>query len=199
MNQEIFKIAKSMKRPIIHVNGNYMLGTDLDFCTLSMIILDTGIMRPFTASINECLATDSQIEKFSIGHPDVFFAEYEMISPGFYINFWNEPYLYNNIFELYRKVNLYKKCQIIYTECGLEKDPEFMSTVAKLKVSDGLTRFTLGGKYIITNFNKVHCINASDKVSVNIYDLDPYTFMCEFIIDKKKYSVYEYIRYRKML
>ena len=74
-----------------------------------------------------------------------------------------------------------------------------MDTVAKLKVNDGLTRFMLGGKYMITSFNKVHAINASDKVSVNIYDIDPISFLCEFIVDKKKYTVKEYIRYRKMM
>ena len=37
MDKEILKIARSMKRQIIHVSNNYMLGTDEEFCTLSII------------------------------------------------------------------------------------------------------------------------------------------------------------------
>lgn len=198
MNQETMKIARSMKRPIVHISPNYMLGTDEEFCTLSVIEISSDIQRSFTTTVNDYL-DESKIEKFSVAHPDIFFTEYQMIDTNFYINLWKEPYLFSNIFSVFNKIQYYLRFQIVYTEYGLEKNTEFMDTVAKLKVNDGLTRFMLGGKYMITSFNKVHAINASDKVSVNIYDIDPISFLCEFIVDKKKYTVKEYIRYRKMM
>lgn len=198
MNPEILKIARSMKRPIIHVSPNYILGTDEEFCTLSIIETNSEIPRSFTTTVNEYL-DDSKIEKFSVAHPDIFFTEYQMIDTSFYINVWKEPYLFSNIFSLFNRLQRYLSYPIVYSEFGLEKNPEFMNTVAKLKVNDGLTRYSIGNKYIITNFNKIHAINASDKVSVNVYDIDPITFLCEFVVYKKKYTIKEYIRYRKML
>lgn len=186
-----------MKRPIIHISPNYMLGTDEEFCTLSMIEINSDIARSFTASVNDCL-DDTKAEKFVMSYPEIFYTEYQNIQPGLYINIWKEPYLFSNIFQVFNKIQQYKKCGVVYTEFGLEKDENFMTTVAKLKVKDGLTRYLLGGKYLITSFNKVHAINASDKISVNIYDIDPISFLCEFIVDKKKYVVKEYIRYREM-
>lgn len=198
MNYETIKIARSMKRPIIHVSPNYMLGTDEEFCTLSIIEIDSDIPRSFTTTVNDYL-DESKIEKFSMEHPDIFFSEYNLIDTDFYVNFWKEPYLLSNIFNIFSKIQSYLQFPVVYTESGLEKNVNFMNTVAKIKVADGLTKFIIGDKYLITSFNKVHAINASDKISVNIYDIDPISFLCEFIVDKKKYTVKEYIRYRKMM
>ena len=198
MNPEILKIARSMKRPIIHISPNYMLGTDEEFCTLSLIEISSDIPRSFTTAVNDYL-DEGKIEKFSVAHPEIFFTEYQMIDNSFYVNTWKEPYLFSNIFNIFGRVQRYITYPVVYSETGLEKDNLFMTTVAKLKVDDGLTRYIFGNKYIATNFNKVHAINASDKVSVNIYDIDPISFLCEFIVTKKKYTIKEYIRYRKML
>lgn len=197
MISDVLKIARSMKRPIIHVSHNYMLGCDEEFCTLSIIEIESDVERSFTAYVNDCL-DDIKAEKFVMKSPEIFYKEYQNVQPGLYINYWNELYLLNNIFLIYNKIQKYKMCRLAYTEFGLEKNENFMNTVAKLKVKDGLTKYLLGGKYLITSFNKVHAINASDKVSVNVYDIDPISFLCEFIIDKKKYTIKEYIRYRKM-
>lgn len=198
MDKEILKIARSMKRPVIHVNNNYMLGTDEEFCTLSIIEINSDIPRPFTTTVNDYLDGEKK-EKFAISNPSVFFIEYQMLDEDFYINTWKESYLYPNIFDIFTIIQKYITLPIVYSETGLEKNKEFMDTVAKLKVDDGLTKYVFGDKYLITSFNKVHAINASDKVSVNIYDIDPISFLCEFIVDKKKYVVKEYIRYRKMM
>ena len=112
------------------------------------------------------------------------------------------PYKYKHGFKSCRQKHppLKRKTQI-NTPVHLpfmEKDVNFMTTVAKLKVENGLTSYVLGNKYLMTSFNKVHAINASDKISINIYEIDSISYICEFIIDKKKYKVKEYIRYRYM-
>lgn len=192
------KIAKSMKRPLVHVGTNYILGTDVEFCTLSVIETESLIPRPFTTLINGWLNKIGK-DKYAQDHPEIFFTEYSRLDENLYINIWDEEMYTKKIFELFGKVNnyLYGKTPI-YSGSNFEKDEAFIRNVSKLKVSDGLKTYIIDNTYLITSFNKVHCINASDKVSLYIYDIDPHSYLYEFIIDKKKYKVKEYIRYRKM-
>lgn len=194
----VMKIAKSMKRPIVHVGNNYMLGTDLEFCTLSIIETNSIIPRPFTTTINGWLNKMAK-DKYAQDHPEIFFTEYSRLDDNLYINIWEEDTYTRKLFELFGKVNNYLYGRVpIYSGSNFEKDENFIRNVSKLKVSDGLKTYTIDNTYLITSFNKVHCINASDKVSLNIYDIDTESYLYEFIIDKKKYIVKEYIRYRKM-
>ena len=191
------KIAKSMKRPIVHISNNYMLGTDEEFCTLSIIEINSEIPRPFTAHINEILSLDAA-EKLSQKNSAVFLAEYTKISDSHYYRFWDEERLYTRINNIFSKVfHIVQFNPLEYHENLLEKDPEFMSCM-KLKVSDGLVPYIIDNKYLFTNFNKVQPINSADKVSLNIYYMDYISNLYEFLIDKKKYVIKEYIRYRKM-
>lgn len=192
------KIAKSMKRPIVHVSNNYMIGTDMEFCTLSIIEINSIIPRPFTTTINSWLNKTAK-DRYAQDHPEIFFTEYSCLDENLYINIWEEDTYTKKIFELFSKVNnyLYRRIPIYHSE-GFEKDGDFVQNVSKLKVSDGLKTYVIDNIFILTSFNKVHCINASDKVSLNIYDIDTDSYLYEFIINKKKYIVKEYIRYRKM-
>ena len=73
----------------------------------------------------------------------------------------------------------------VYAIGGLEHEQEFMNKVAKLKVADGMTRYFFDKTYLITSFSKVHAINASDKVSVSIYEYDQDSYLYDFLVDKK--------------
>lgn len=193
----ILKIAKSMKRPIIHVNKSYMLGTDVEFGTLSMIDITSDIETPFTTIFTDIL-TEATKDKLVMSRPDIFFNEYKDLD-GLYINDWNEDKLRDNIFRLFRKIMLYLRANSpVHSADGLEKFPEFVSKVSKIKVDDGLIGYTFARDYFVTSFNKVHSINATDKVALNVYDIDPISYLYEFLIDKKKYILKEYIRYRKV-
>lgn len=198
----VMKIAKSMKRPIVYITPNYMLGTDEEFCTLSVIEISSEIPRSFAVYTNNVLEGTKK-EKYAIDHPDIFFSEYELFDKenDFYINTWNEEVIKNNILSLFQKVHQSLSSPFtskVYSEEGLETNEQFISTVAKLKINDGMTTYFIDNKYMITSFNKVHAINATDKINVIIYDVDPVSYLYEFSINKKKYIVKEYIRYRKM-
>lgn len=194
----IIKIAKGMKRPVIQLRNNKILGTDEEFCTLSKIDIDTGIDKPITFKITDSLLQESAIEKYSSAHPDIFFAEYKKIIDGFYINGWAEIQYADIISDMWERIAYYiNYSNIVYSETGLEKNEQFMS-LCKAKVSDGLQYYNIDNKYLQTSFNKIHCINSKDKVSLNIYDIDMESLLYEYIIDKKKYVVNQYVRYRKM-
>lgn len=195
----IIKIARSMKRAIVHINYNYMLGLSEDLSTLSMLEYDSNIPRPFTAKIND-IVTDSNKEKWADSNIGVWTNEYTKLTDNLYINVWDEPLLYEHITDKFRKIITWLSyAKKVYTVDNLETCDDFMKRVAKLKVDDGMTKYFFDNSYMATNFNKLHVINASDKVSLNIYDIDPISYLFEYIIDKKKYKIKEYIRYRKMI
>ena len=190
------KIAKSMKRAIVHISEHYMLGTDEDFCTLSTIEINSEIPKAFTAYMNDIITSEAA-SKLAVKDSTVFLTEYTKIA-DYYYRFWNEEYLSTRIFDLFRKVNFATTNKpVIYYAESLDKDQDFMKCM-KLKVSDGLVKYVIDDKYLITNFNKVQPINSTDKLSLRIYDVDNISYLYEFMIDKKKYIVKEYIRYRKM-
>lgn len=199
MFADVLKIARSMKRPIVHVSHNYMLGTDEEFNVLSMIMIDSDIPRPFTARVKDIVTPDKK-EKFVKDHPIVFWAQYISLGPlgdEIYINGWDEPELEKAIRQVQFNLNgLLDGAEPVFHQERLEQDPSFMEKI-KLKVSDGQRIEYFDCKYPISFFNKVHAINATDKVSVSIYELlDSNLF--EFTVDKKKYTIKEYIRSRKL-
>lgn len=198
MIEDILKIAKSMKRPIVYICPFYMLGTDEEFCTLSKIeIHSLDIDRSVAFEMSSAL-TQANKDKFAEAHPEIYFSEYEQVLPGLYINTWVEKHYKNILLNMWNKIWVVDSSTPIYSCDGLEKDSDFKSKVAKMKVSDGLQKYILNGNYLQTSFNKVHSINATDKVSLDIYDIDYESFIYRYTINKKKYNVVEYIRYRKM-
>ena len=194
--EKLVKIAKTMKRDYMVVCPFVILGSDCNYCTLSVIEMDTE-SNDF-ATISSDLVTPQNATKYASSHPAEYYNEYRDIGDGYKVNAWVESTLRQNIFPMYNRiVNFIQTHMPIYAAGGLECDSDFMNTVAKLKVADGMTRYLFDNKYLITSFSKVHAINASDKVSVSIYDYDQESYLYEFLIDKKKYVVKEYLRYRK--
>lgn len=55
--------------------------------------------------------------------------------------------------------------------------------------------FNVKDRYIITLFKGLLPINKSDKVTLNIYNSDEYSFICHFAIDKKSFIHNMYMRY----
>lgn len=198
MINDIIKIAKTMKKPIVYIAPTYMLGTDEEFCTLSRVNIESDVKRPMAFKLSSILLGESK-DKYANEHPEVFFTEYSHVQEDLYINTWNESFYMYNIMDInLRLTTLLSYANMVYSATGLEKDVNFMQNVAKLKVSDGMKKYIMDGQYLQTSFNKVHAINASDTISLNIYDMDSFSYLYEYRIGKKKYDVYEYIRYRKM-
>lgn len=198
MINDIIKIAKTMKRPIVYITPTYMLGTDEEFCTLSRINIESDVVRPMAFKISSILIGESK-DKYANEHPEIFFTEYSHVQEDLYINTWNESFYMYNIMNInLRLATSLQYANKVYSVDRLDKDSNFMQNVAKLKVSDGLKRHIMDDRFLQTSFNKVHCVNASDTVSLNIYDMDHFSYLYEYRIGKKKYDVYEYIRYRKM-
>lgn len=195
---DAISIAKSMKKPIVHISPDYILGTDVDFCTISVIIYPSDIPRAFTAKLTD-IYTSEEAEKLSI--ENVFeFNKLQKLG-DLYIDIWEEPLYYNRIMQLYRNLTLKISNAPVIDILDL-KQYDTKSTL-KMKSSDRHRWQYLDfeysqnlSRYIMSSFVQLHPVNASDKVNLKIYDVDEHSFIaCFEIIKKKNIVVNEYIRY----
>lgn len=190
---EAIAIAKTMKKPIIHVTPEYILGTDNDFFTLSIIHTSSDIPRPFTCILKDLVTPkDKEI-------PDT--SKYSVLDDGYLINTWMEPELQNNIMVLFSHLGsiininpfIYPK---IIDNLDISKDERFRRAVG-MKDADGHMWYTENSVFM-SSFARLHAVNAADSVYLTIYDVDPMSYLSEFMIVKKKCTIYEYIKYRKL-
>lgn len=191
----IIKTAKTMKRCNIYVCPYYMLGSDEDYCSLSVIEMDSESPE-FAAKVVDILTPQNSM-KFITSRPDVYYNEYRDVKDGYKVNAWDEVAIREKLRSMHLKIQtLTSTLPTIFYQDNLDQDETFMASVGKLKTADRLTRYKFNN-FLITNFASLHSINAKDKVSMKIYDCDPLSYLYEFRIDKKKYIIKEYLRYRK--
>lgn len=176
MNIDIIKIAKSMKKEYINITPKYILGTDINTNTLSII---------YTESEEEYLGTIAELE--GKGVPEFAECMTEEILRGRF------AYLLTKIapIALHQTVSPIEGFECI----DISENENFLNTSKNIKAKDGARMFKLNEKYIMSNFSSLHPINKSDKVYLSLYPYDNISYMSKFVIDKKKYEIHEYIRY----
>ena len=197
--KEAFKIAKTMKRNFIYVTPTRMYGMDIGKSTLSIIDMISNVPVPFAGEISAIL-DENKKEKFLVKNTSTFLYEYKKLEEDMYINFWEEPSVINDIMNAYNSLsNILSRRSLnpTYSVSGLENNISFMNNTYAIKVVDGYQKMVIDG-YYLDCFSKMHCISKADKVSLNVYDKDPFFYIYEFIVSKKKYEVKEYFKIRKM-
>lgn len=172
MDANIIKIAKSMKRNFIEITPNYICGLDASMSMFSIIYM--GGDEYFIGEIGELMGKPSSIEwyidsiKAQLTH-----CRNECVT-----------------------ISTTRTPLAVFDDL---KELESFNDVLSLKSADGAKRFVLGEDYknfIFYTFSSMHPINKSDKVSLKIYPFDDISCLTEFVIDKKKYQIHEFIRYR---
>lgn len=197
--KEAFKIAKTMKRNFIYVTPTRMYGMDIGKSTLSIIDMISDVPLSFAGEVSAIL-DDNKKEKFLVKNTSTFLYEYKKLEEDMYINFWQEPSVINDIMNAYNSLSSIlsrRSLNSTYSVSGLEGNSTFMDNTYGIKVADGYHNMVMDG-YYLDCFSKMHCISKSDKVSLNVYDKDPFFYIYEFIVGKKKYEVKEYFKIRKM-
>lgn len=201
---EALLVAKQMKRPIIYITNNYILGSDKSFSILSSVTLTepiTDLKRPICVELNEVIMTEDKLNKFSSSYPTVFFTYYEQITSGIYINTFNEYKLMTSIIALNRKCNsILDKAVIVSKANNVTKTVEGFDILTSLKAAEGmkLTRYkTDDFLYLISSFISIHPITKTDILNMEIYYVDNRSFLVRYeVIKKKNVVINEFIRYR---
>lgn len=87
---------------------------------------------------------------------------------------------------------------IAHTDEAFHINPQY-EEIKKLKADDGIGKIVIDNKYVMTLFSNLIRANKSDNVRLSIYDnMIDSTFLSEFIVVKKKFSVSNNIRYLKI-
>lgn len=194
----LYDIMKATKCDRFHIYKNMIIGTENVTTSLCQIICDTKIDGYIT---DDGRAVDSyEIDKEVL----------KLISEKSQENLNNdkfnpEAYIAKYAIRGYRLTEL----EILYANMAndlqnrfvpdcriddLKSNAEFMSIMA-LKSGDGQSLFRANDRYILTIFTGLVPINKSDKASLELYDIDGYSFIAKFIINKGKFTINKYVRY----
>ena len=170
MDVEIIKLAKSLKRDLIMITNNYIAGTDIYRCMLSMI--NEGSTETFAGSMAELNNRNN---------------------PDYYIGSERTAQEITGLIK--RTFDAIEGRQPVFSVDNLKCDESFNDALSK-KMSDGAYTYILNMRYPMYMFSSLHPVNKSDKIKCEIFDIgDNKTYMAHFIIYKPKYMIHEYIRY----
>lgn len=169
MDNNSIKIAKGLKKDFVEITPSYILGTDLNRCTMSIV---------YEGDEDYYIGTVAELEGKKV--PD-FWMPADRLKRD--IN-----NLKNNCF------SILEKRQILLSEKDLKENESFMLAQA-MKASNGAVKFLSGADFLMYLYSSLHPINKPDSVTMNIYRYDDISYLAEYIISKKKFVINEYIRY----
>ena len=184
---DLIKIIRSMKKTFIFIDKDIIYGTDVTYSTISIIYLPYNTNMTFAFSILELTALLRNTKQLLI------------LSDGV-IN-ESQQYILNNrdLEKIFRQkiqhLFLIKNNKVLLHIEDLKED-ECFKTALTMKSTDKMMMCNINNTFLMSTFNSIHPVTKSDKISLNIYDNGIKSFLSEFIIDKKKYCIYEYILYR---
>lgn len=191
------KAAKSMKKPVLYINPNYILGTDIEYKTISMITNYNCDVNIELATYAKDIYDEKSIQKVMASTPPVVFQNTisQVVDGLWYYNWESDKIKYklselaNRVFMIIstRKPDIHLSTEEVL-DCGIN---------CKMKVDEGL-QWVVIKDYLMCNFSQIHPLNASDSMMIDIYDDRADSYLVDFIINKKKYEIHEYIRFRKL-
>lgn len=170
MNPDVIKMAKSMKRKYVEITPNCIYGLDESFSLFSVIY--SGGDEFFAGDIME-LSAGKEVEERERLEETILYNMDKCIK-GFIPVTNTEPVVVIN---------------------DLKEDETF-NTILGLKATDGARKMVVDNKYVLYQHGTMHPVTKSDGVSLKIYPYDNISFIAEFIVNKKKYEIHEFVRYR---
>lgn len=196
INQEEFytlhKLASTTKRKVLCLTNDILYGADRRFATVSMIYLDKD-KYPYTLEQPICYYKTDIIDGFTLEEKYSYaIKSHWTIIDNSLIN--TDPSLYPNLSQCINHIFLYKYNQPIHQVDDLKTYDNFM-TIHNSKAAVGGSIINIDG-FPISISPGMHPLNKSDKISLVIYPINYTSFLTEYIITKKGYTIYEYFRNR---
>ena len=175
---ETIKMIKSLKQSNILISDDYICGSD-EFFNIFSIIYTDDIEDKFKNTSFILKDYLDCIKKTGDYCPDEILKNY---------------IIYYNMMNL-KTSCLSKTNNILFSNDNI-RDYNNFNELLSLKKTNGMKFFKINSKFIMSTFNSIHPVNKSDTIALKIYDVDDISFLAEFIIDKKKYKISEFIRFR---
>lgn len=169
MEKYIIKMAKSMKKEFVEITPNYIVGTDINRYTLSIIY--QGSPDYFIGTIQE-LEGKTKLPDYWVDH----------------------EILKREIYFLKQRTLPILNVEPVFKCDNLKDDESFVNILSK-KTTDGANIYNLNTKHMMYIFSSLHPVNKTDSISCTIYPYDITSYVAHFVIDKRKYQIHEFIRY----
>lgn len=189
---ELHKLASSMKREVLCITNDTLYAADARFSSISIMNLDKN-KYPYVLSVPLCYYKNAIINTNDPISTYINVVKFGCIQIED-IMFDNNIILYKNLSSALQHVYSYKYNLPIHQIPDLKIYDNFME-IHNSKAARG------GNIINIDNFPifvspVLHPLNKSDKISLNIYNIDNRSFLTEYIIEKKNNTIYEYFRNR---
>lgn len=203
MVSDAITVAKTMKLPNIIVTPNLILGSDDNFCMVSAIQIPSEIPRVFSATIKNLLTPDAYESAYRNGNSytkDMINNEYARLGDEYFIDIAREPVLYMNIRSAFdRAMEYINNSECILTDFNAGDTEEFRNILG-MKVTDGHTWYRLE-QALLSFYGSLISANTSDKIFISLYKQPvpygiPGTILMKCSVQKKKYTIDNYIKYR---
>ena len=174
---DIVKMAKSMKRYYVHINDRYILGANETLNMISVIWLPEEIEKRI-----HHLEEAKNLTVDSIGTIPI---DYRILDR---MNYMLSHACASTGAPIYSSA----------IEDGVPIHDSFTNAIGQ-KASDGATIVKdIENKLAMYTHSTLHPLNKTDKISMDVYDMDKISYLVKFTIDKKKYQIIEYIRFLKL-
>ena len=203
---DIIKLAKQMKKSIVTLQKDCIMGTDETFSSYSELYYNTDQFDlfhdkediKFTVPINDLIAflrTYNINSNYSLNHFGLLFTLDEMNMRPFSHLFHNEDY-YHKMIGLRDRSYHYKNIGIMkYNNQSLD---ETFINLSFMKAKEGSVMYKLDDTHIMSTFSSIHPLTKQYMIKIIIYYMLDKIFLSVFHIEKKNCHIDEYIRYRML-
>lgn len=187
---KLYDAIKGMKCDIVYIYPDRIIGTDDKRIALAEVICDTKVSQSYEIERNVIkLIADKSKELINVDddpfEPEDFINRYAIRRT------WLGPLEQSDL----NMHSMMKGNEIPDYRVDDLKANENFNNIQAQKAADGMSMLRLNKKYILSLYKGLLPVNKADKVSVELYDIDSYSFLAKFIIDKRKFVINKYLVY----
>lgn len=201
---EIVKLSKGLKKDIVVLKDDCLLGMDSNFATLATLTYDSEKFNFFKQTGLEYTFFNTRINTFlkNAQKENIFTLDFDRFGINDFLmkdTIINEDSIRQKIESAFNRCNLnmYNGEKVV-SDFNIRECEEF-EEILKLKTADGSRVYKFSKDYIMYLFLSLFPVTKSDNVLLNIYDdFDKFSYLVDFHIIKKKADIHEYIRFRKL-
>jgi len=184
----LYDIMKSMKCDIYHIYKNVIIGIDKFSTSLSEVICDTKVEGSYEIDKDTMKLIADKCQEI---------IKDEKVNAEYYISRYSQKnYRATELEMMYMNILSILSSKIVpdLVVDSVKSNEEFMKILSN-KSADGANFFKINDKYIMSIYSGLLPINKSDKVSLEIYNIDEYSYISKFIINKGKFVINKFIKY----
>lgn len=187
---KLYDVVKGMKCDIVYVYPNRVIGADKEGTSLSEVFCDTGVSESYEIE-RDVLKLIADKSKALVKVDDDPFEPEDFINRYAIRRSWLGPLEQSDLnMYIIMKGNDIPNCRID----DIKADDSF-NEIQNKKAADGMTLYKVNKKYILTLYKGLVPVNKSDRVALELYDIDNYSFLAKFIINKGKFTINKYLVY----